>query len=170
MALLSVSCNKGGIIGGDPVGTMTVNLRNSDQYGTIVLETHESDGTGYNTYNGLLFLWLKQTNNLHPYVFNNGGSGEGIKASTSEAIVSLGAVHGLGSISTEKEPAAGWTFESAAVVGNGYILRYTIKWEGYEAKHYFGVYVEDTIVGTDGGILGYKVKYCPFTPGKGWNQ
>ena len=168
MALLSVSCNKGGIFGGDPEGTITINLRN-DVYHTMIndVEVSNEDGTEYSR--NELFLGLNSGNNFQPYNELEYTHGRLAPTSTAE-IVSLGSVHGLGSISTEKVPAAGWSSKSAAIVGNGYILRYTMKWNDFEANFYYGVYVEDTIVGTDGGILGYKVKYCPFTPGKGWNQ
>ena len=72
----------------------------------------------------------------------------------------LGTGKGLRDINTDKIPQNGWMNYVSAQEHGLYILRYE--------QAYCGIYVQSAIVGTGSGIIGYTIKYCPFTPGKGW--
>ena len=144
----------------DPEGTVTVNLRNEGwQYrtkmGKIVKDQWDSKED--------CEIFVSPANNLIPYC--NSGQQE---------IVYLGKGTSLGSINTDKLPDTGWAKETAALVGGLYIVHFHTWWyydsTQFDNDVYFGLQVVDTLLGTDEGILGYTVKYCPFTPGKGWDQ
>ena len=174
MALISVSCNKdgGGIFGGDPEGTVTINLGNTDPSSEI------GRGSAGNDLRWSLEFGISRVNNLYARMSTSYYWTSGVKSKAE--IVSAGTGSGLKSINTNKIPTSGWNSESVAKEGNLYILRYTISWEKDDrskehpesgsVEFYYGVQVVDTRVSTDGGIIGFTVKYCPFTPGKGWNQ
>lgn len=133
--LTLASCNKNAF--SDPEGTVTVNLRN-DAYATTI--------------QGSYAIKVNKANNLEPY------DSYGIPT-----IVSVGSGNSLSSININQLPSSGWAKESAAIVGNLYIVKYS-------DTFCVGVQVVSELTGTSSNILGYTVKYCPFTPGKGWNQ
>lgn len=67
--------------------------------------------------------------------------------------VSLGQMRGLGNITSI--PKTGWATTVAVVPGNGYVA--------YSMGSFFRIYVEAELVGTTGGVIGYKLKYqAPF--------
>ena len=67
--------------------------------------------------------------------------------------VSLGQMRGLGNITSI--PKTGWAATVAVVPGNGYVA--------YSMGSFFRIYVEAELVGTTGGVIGYKLKYqAPF--------
>lgn len=65
--------------------------------------------------------------------------------------VSLGAVKGLGNVSTI--PTSGWANQVAVVPGYGYVA-YDIG-----KNQFYRIYVVDEISGTSGGVLGADIKY-----------
>ncbi len=161
--LVSVACSKtdSQVSPGktnDPEGTVTVNLR-------IDYFPHEMGAVGDDTGE----IYVSRANNLVTQFDHNWGR-EGRR----HQIVYLGQGSSLGSINTNKLPETGWAEEAAAIVGGLYIICFVMPIQtGFDIElpsSYYGLQVIDTIVGTDNGILGYTVKYCPFTPGKGWNQ
>lgn len=141
----------------DPQGTVTVNLRNDGIADSALMGKLISDKWG-STAN--CEIYLDRANNLNP-----------LCSKAQKEIVYLGKGTSLGSINTDKLPETGWARKAAAMVGGLYIIHFqtcddpTVTNDGY-----FGLQVVDTIVSTENGILGYTVKFCPFTPGKGWNQ
>ena len=131
----------------DPEGTVTVNIRHDTGDSHVV---YSPDG-------GYVYLSISESNNICPYY--------------NAMIVSLGKGNNLGSININTLPTNGWTNQSAAIVGNLYIVRYDCLIGGNQHLHYIGLQVQSELTAvTNGGIVGYKIKYCPFTPGKGWNQ
>ncbi len=174
VALSLLSCKKdSNVTSGnvpDPAGTILVNLRNDT--GRIDLgKIEEEDGRSYVSTS--LYLIVDKNNNLS---ISGNTSTYQASCKTQSEILSLGNANGLGNLNTDKVPSVGWAESMAAVKGNLYILRFSCIWISWSSdvqhndEYYFGLYVVDSIVGTDNGILGYTVKYCPFTPGKGWNQ
>lgn len=68
--------------------------------------------------------------------------------------ISLGTVKGLGNVSYI--PATGWASKVSVRSGNGYVA-----YDPYGG--FYRIFVEEEIVGTTGGIIGYEVKYqAPF--------
>lgn len=65
--------------------------------------------------------------------------------------VSLGAVKGLGNVSTI--PTTGWAEQVAVVAGNGYVAY------SPSSNQYYRIYVVADIVGTTGGVIGADIKY-----------
>lgn len=75
--------------------------------------------------------------------------------------VSLGTVKGLGNVSYI--PTSGWASSVAVKNGSGYVAcRRNYYSDNYD---FYRIFVEDELVGTSGGIIGYEVKYQ--TPFKG---
>ena len=67
--------------------------------------------------------------------------------------ISLGTVKGLGNVSYI--PTTGWASKVSVRSGNGYVA--------YSDGDFYRIFVENEIVGTTGGIIGYDVKYqAPF--------
>lgn len=67
--------------------------------------------------------------------------------------ISLGTVKGLGNVSYI--PTTGWADNVSVRNGNGYVA--------YSYGTFYRIFVEEEIVGTTGGIIGYEVKYqAPF--------
>ena len=67
--------------------------------------------------------------------------------------ISLGTVKGLGNVSYI--PTTGWADNVSVRSGNGYVA--------YSYGTFYRIFVEEEIVGTTGGIIGYEVKYqAPF--------
>lgn len=67
--------------------------------------------------------------------------------------VSLGQMRGLGNITSI--PKTGWATTVAVVPGNGYVA--------YSEGMFYRIYVQEELVGTTGGVIGYTFKYqTPF--------
>lgn len=67
--------------------------------------------------------------------------------------VSLGQMRGLGNITSI--PKTGWASTVAVVPGNGYVA--------YSEGMFYRIYVQEELVGTTGGVIGYTFKYqTPF--------
>lgn len=67
--------------------------------------------------------------------------------------VSLGQMRGVGNITSI--PTTGWATTVAVVPGSGYVA--------YSGGIFYRIYVVEELVGTSGGIIGYKLKYqAPF--------
>lgn len=126
--------------GNAPEGAITINLTKDNSYADF--------GAGYGG-----IQWRAPNN------FDTGG--------TSVNFVDVGNKSGLGSISINKLPENGWTGEIACEEGHGYMVRCPM---GEGEYNYTGVYVVDILTNTSKGIIGAKIQYCNFTPGKGWNQ
>ena len=65
------------------------------------------------------------------------------------SFVSVGAVKGLGNVSTI--PTAGWADQVSVIAGNGYVA--------YSNDQFYRIYVVGDIVATTGGIIGADIKY-----------
>lgn len=76
-----------------------------------------------------------------------------------------GSGRGLGSLNTSSVPTSGWHRSVAIEKHHLYILRFPCA----DDYAYFGLYVEDSILNTNDGIMGYKIKTARFTPGSGWD-
>ena len=146
-----VSCDKDddGATGGnggkavpDPEGTVTVQMRNSDNGETRV----SPDGFGTDFY-------IDRADNLTcPF-------GD---------VICIGKVAGLGNI--RERPETGWADEAALLPGYGYIIRreYSTDPAGNptpDGYRYCRIYVVGYLTSTGGGIIGATVKYqSPFIP------
>ena len=146
-----VSCDKDddGATGGnggkavpDPEGTVTVQMRNSDNGETRV----SPDGFGTDFY-------IDRADNLTcPF-------GD---------VICIGKVAGLGNI--RERPETGWADEAALLPGYGYIMRreYSTDPAGNptpDGYRYCRIYVVGYLTSTGGGIIGATVKYqSPFIP------
>lgn len=84
----------------------------------------------------------------------------------SSEIVRVGKVAGLNKININSIPEVGWTSQSACEPGYAYIIRRSTYNNGF---FYGAIYVVDHIYSGE-GIVGAKIKYCPFTPNVGWNK
>lgn len=128
----------------DPEGTIIANLMN-DFYasGNGYWENgiEEMNGKGY------CYLGLNPSNNLVA-VSNNWYADPNI--------VSTGKVKGLSSIT--KIPETGWTQQTAAIPGYGYVYRIEPTAMG-GTESYARIYVVDYIKNTAGGIIGVTIKY-----------
>ena len=83
---------------------------------------------------------------------------------SSAEIVRVGKVAGLNKININSIPEVGWTSQSACEPGYAYIIRQS----NYNNGFFYGaIYVVDHIYSGE-GIVGAKIKYCPFTPNVGW--
>ena len=123
------SCNKD-----DVPNSISLKMRNSSNGGKSINWTNSSSS-----------LYINESNNFVAYCWSNGES----------SIASVGKVKGLGRIT--EVPGGGWASQVAVSVGYGYVVR----WKSNDASEYSyaRVYVEDKIVGTSGGILGYQISY-----------
>lgn len=157
MILSVVSCNK---IGLDPNGEDSGNVNIPDPEGTVTVNLNNGHsgnyydiGFGYTYYNsGYDLIHIDEINNFS-------GKYNSIK------FVSLGAVNGLGSITSI--PTTGWAEEVAVIPGNGYVVRNTEQdmYNGSISHEYVRLYVVDYIIGTNNGIIGARIKYqYPFQP------
>lgn len=169
----SASCNKNGetISGDDPSGTITLNGNRNDW----VKIQHGS--AGYDLVWDVSFC-VNPDNNLSASMLSSCYQTGPINEKTE--IVSLGTGKGLASININRIPTSGWNSESAAIEGGLYILHYKITWEhedrrvdgspGGSAEYYYGLQIVKVQEVANYGITQYTVKYCPFTPEKGWNK
>lgn len=175
MAILSVgvlflSCEKGS--GADEVtGAVTVNINNDGRGKSLGTK---SESLGGENFNFSMVLEITSSNNLLPYA-NATILMAGLVNSAN--ILYLGKGQGLGSIKTSSVPVSGWSRESAAVAGGMYVIEYQYVYENIDThekqegtRQYIGLFVQEQLVNAANEIIGYTVQYCPFTPGKGWNQ
>ena len=76
------------------------------------------------------------------------------------SISNLGLVNGLGSIVSH--PTSGFTTAVPGVKGNGYVVKFvdydpaTLK---LSRTRYYRLYITDKILGADGNVTGFKIKY-----------
>ncbi len=86
--------------------------------------------------------------------------------------ISVGKKNGLNNIDINNIPENGWdSYRVACEPGHAYIVRSFNFGANNEYLYYYaGVYVIKNLTNTKGEIIGAKVQYCNFTPGKGWNQ
>lgn len=92
-----------------------------------------------------------------------------LKGYINTSIVSLGKKRGLNDIDINNIPENGWSQKIACGPGCAYIVRLYSEY-GTISSFYSGVYVIENLQNTNGSIVGAKIQYCKFTPGKGWNQ
>lgn len=130
----------------DPEGTIVANLLNNNNDSRIYMWGSYYDGIKMNSANNLA------------------------TTSTGVEIVSVGSVKGLSSIT--KVPDTGWSYETAAIPGYGYVVRQSSRqWDAslnkyvYEYK-YVRLYVIDYMESTSGGIMGCTIKYQIWEPDK----
>ncbi len=112
----------------DPAGTIAANL------------THQGGSVDFSGF-------------TYPYCSIKMNSSNNLETSSCE-IASVGSVKGLSSIT--KVPETGWSHETAAIPGYGYV----IKWQSEYAR----LYVVDYMESTTGGIMGCTIKYQIWTP------
>lgn len=77
----------------------------------------------------------------------------------------IGPVKGISSVTMKTIPSTGWSSKAAAMVGYGYMLKYTyIDYEDnyVEKVHYAALYVDSEITSTSGGVMGYIIKALPL--------
>lgn len=129
----------------DPEGTIIANLTN----------TFHGTGNGYyddgiRDMNGKSshYLGMNSSNNLQAE--NNAGGW------TSE-IVTVGKVNGLSSI--KEIPDKGWTRQTAAIPGYGYVYRAYYGYSPVGGGVYARIYIADYMTSTSGGIMGITIKY-----------
>lgn len=156
-----VSCDKDddGATGGnggkavpDPEGTVTVQMRNSNNGRTSV----SPDG----------FIWWGDLSDR--YTQNYFSIDEADNLTCGGDVVCIGKVAGLGNI--RERPEVGWADEAALLPGYGYILRTSSQYDQdkkptLDGYNYCRVYVVDYLTSTGGGVIGATVKYqSPFIP------
>lgn len=131
----------------DPEGTIAANLLNNNNDSRIYMWGSWTEGIKMNSANNLA------------------------TTSTGVEIVSVGSVKGLSSIT--KVPDTGWSYETAAIPGYGYVLRRRInsQWDANSNKYiyeyqYARLYVIDYMNSTSGGIMGCTIKYQIWEPDK----
>lgn len=118
----------------------------SDPEGTVMVSMRNRDNGDtriYPTFDSYIYLELDQGNNLSV-------------AGSDSFIASVGSVGGLAYV--QNISGLGWAKKSRAIEGYGYVFK-------YYPSGYIRIYVVDAIIGTNGGILGYNIKYqAPFVP------
>lgn len=153
MLLLTIpfifACNKdgGSTSASDPKGTVTIIIRDINHGGAAVPFGNE----------GYMYIAI-QGGNIGFLESEHWGI----------SIASVGSGNSLEKIDINNIPISGWSITHAAVKNQLFIVRRFDP--SQDVLRFFGMRVVDSIVSTDGGILGYTVSYCPFTPEKGWNQ
>lgn len=170
MMVFSTGCIKDKDTVPDPDGTMTYSFNYTVQSSYVILyqgaDLHVTSGERYCQ---ILFRILDASMNfsftsisaLDPNIvqwmlISNGMGGE---------MADLGEVEGLGAVTTV--PSSGWSNSLAVQKGHGYVCRFRYAYDYPAATelpfHYARFYVEDLTVGTNGGIIGARVKYqMPF--------
>jgi len=132
--------NESTITENDPEGTIIANLTN----------TFYETGNWYYD-NGIMisdgYLGMNNSNNLQAEGYGNSYNAE---------IVSVGKVNGLSSI--KNIPETGWSHQTAAIPGYGYVYRQ--KYASFGGQYYFArIYAVDYMKSTSGGIMGITIKY-----------
>lgn len=153
------------IIPPDPPNTVTHNLRHDVDQRSLALYRGPAEDTceWYGLHTQLeVFLMLSPSINF--YILS---SYEGRCEYVKGEIVNVGKVKGLAEV--RGLPTSGWSRESAAQPGYGYIIRYkrADKYNDPRYRYYYArVYAVDYLTSaTTGGILGVKVKYeSPYNP------
>lgn len=102
--------------------------------------------TNVNDPTGTVSLAMRNTDNGNTYLDNIRIKNENFIGA---AFVSLGAVRGLGNVSTI--PTSGWADQVAVEPGYGYVA--------YSNNQFYRIYVVDNIVSTSGGVIGADIKY-----------
>lgn len=103
-------------------------------------------GTNVNDPTGTVSLAMRNTDNGNTYLDNIRIKNENFIGAS---FVSLGAVRGLGNVSTI--PTSGWADQVAVEPGYGYVA--------YSNNQFYRIYVVDNIVNTSGGVMGADIKY-----------
>lgn len=103
-------------------------------------------GTNVNDPTGTVTLAMRNTDNGNTYLDNIRIKNENFIGAS---FVSLGAVRGLGNVSTI--PTSGWADQVAVEPGYGYVA--------FSNNQFYRIYVVDNIVNTSGGVIGADIKY-----------
>lgn len=103
-------------------------------------------GTNVNDPTGTVSLAMRNTDNGNTYLDNIRIKNENFIGAS---FVSLGAVRGLGNVSTI--PTSGWADQVAVEPGYGYVA--------FSNNQFYRIYVVDNIVNTSGGVIGADIKY-----------
>ncbi len=100
-------------------------------------------------------LWLNVDAGRNFWLSNPSGGGP-----ATYSITGVGAVSGLGAITSY--PTSGYSNSTAAVKGNGYVIKTLdydpVTYQLYRIQ-YYRVYIEAYQVSTSGGIIGVSIKY-----------
>lgn len=118
--------------------------------GSITMKMRNKSNGGNSIYwnNSRAYLYINESNNFFATDWYSA-------ALEPSCIASVGKVKGLGSI--KKIPESGWTHEISVIVGHGYVVRWI---DNVTTQHsYARIFVQDEIVSTTGGIIGYTISY-----------
>lgn len=127
-----VSCSKDEPMEEGPGSVVSPDANVPDPAGTISLSMWNGDETSLDG------LKIGNDNNFHGSYFY---------------IADIGQVRGLGNVAYI--PAVGWSDKVAVIPGHGYVAVDT----SWGEPRYYRIYVEDTVVSTSGGIIGFDIKY-----------
>jgi hypothetical protein len=143
----------------DDGGTRDNPTTSADPAGTIAANLTHQGGSVY--FSGF----------TDPYCSIKMNSSNNLETSSCE-IASVGSVKGLSSIT--KVPETGWSHETAAIPGYGYVIKdrqgkstwneVTRQYEDEYWDEYARLYVVDYMESTTGGIMGCTIKYQIWTP------
>jgi hypothetical protein len=146
----------------DPIGTITVYITKTN---SIEIKNVDGEYIGY--------IGWYTPNNLNFYGYYSGTYFpiiEKYEWRYEVSICDLGAMQGLGNI-TSIPPSAGFTtVHVACEAGHGYVIKFQMRSNLTNLYYddditYVRLYVDETTVDTYGGIMGAKVKYqYPFNP------
>lgn len=92
--------------------------------------------------------------------------------SSDYALSIIGPVSGLGNLNIHSIPEAkNWSSRGLCMPGWGYMARHGIfnTATGLQEYTYSAFYVVRNLYNEEKEIIGAEIKYCPFTPGKGWD-
>lgn len=103
-------------------------------------------GTTVNDPEGTISLSMRNADNGKTYLDNIYISNENFRGAY---FVSVGAVKGLGNVSTI--PTTGWAEQMSVIAGNGYVA--------YSNGQFYRIYAVSEIEGTSGGVIGADIKY-----------
>ena len=141
------------------LGIIMTGCESYEPEGSITLKMRNDDHGSNNIYFGDGYVEITSSNNFHcsGYWYSN----------VEMEMSAVGKVSGLNKI--KKIPQAGWTNEIAVQEGYGYIVRSRKKIESesnsfsdsysYSDYEYMRIFVIESIISTNGGIIGYEVSY-----------
>lgn len=84
----------------------------------------------------------------------------------------IGPLNGLGNININTLPEGkSWASQVLCMPGWGYMARHGVlnTETGEQEYTYSAFYLVQSLYNDTGVTIGAQIKYCPFTPGKGWD-
>jgi hypothetical protein len=134
--LVSGCSKKNNVAPADPTGTLTTNLGFGFQGGVTLVD----DANGY--------IQLQLSTNLNIY----GAELSNLPGSAS--IANVGAVSGLGAITSHA--SSGYGESTSATAGTGYVMELT---DVAPVPQYYRIYIQSFQLSTSGAVLGATIKY-----------